>query len=46
MANLDLSAAFDVVAVNLLLKRLNIVGLPDDLIELVKKNGFQLDTFM
>lgn len=37
MANLDLSAAFDVVNVNLLLKRLQIVGLPDDLIELIKK---------
>jgi hypothetical protein len=45
MANLDLIAAFDVVNVNLLLKRLKIVELPDDLIELVK-NGFQLDTFM
>jgi hypothetical protein len=37
MAKLDLIAAFDVVNVNLLLKRFKIVGLPDDLIELVEK---------
>ena len=35
MASLDLSAAFDVVNVGLLIKRLKIIGLPDDLIELV-----------
>ena len=35
MASLDLSAAFDVVNVELLLKRLNIIGLPSDVIELV-----------
>ena len=36
MASLDLSAAFDVVNVGLLLKRMKIVGIPDDIIELVK----------
>ena len=36
MASLDLSAAFDVVNVELLLKRLKIIGLPDDLIILVR----------
>ena len=36
MASLDLSAAFDIVNVNLLLKRLKIIGLPDDVIELIK----------
>ena len=36
MASLDLSAAFDVVNVELLLKRLKIVGLPEDIIELIK----------
>jgi hypothetical protein len=34
-ASLDLSSAFDVVNINLLLKRLRIVGLPNDLIELI-----------
>ena len=37
ISSVDLSAAFDVVNVKLLLKRLKIVGLPDDLIELVNK---------
>ena len=37
MASLDLSAAFDVVNVELLLKRLHIVGLPHDLVDLVSK---------
>ena len=37
MASLDLSAAFDVVNVELLLKRLRIIGLPMDLIDLVSK---------
>ena len=32
LANLDLSSAFDVVNVNLLLKRMRIVGLPADII--------------
>ena len=31
MASLDLSSAFDIVNINLLLKRLEIVGLPDDI---------------
>ena len=35
MASLDLSAAFDVVNVELLLKRMRIIGLPPDIIELV-----------
>jgi hypothetical protein len=35
MASLDLSAAFDAVNVQLLLKRLRIVGLKDDLVTLV-----------
>jgi hypothetical protein len=35
LANLDLSSAFDVVNVNLLLKRMRIVGLPKDVIGLV-----------
>ena len=36
MANLDLSSAFDVVNINLLLKRMRIVGLPNDIIKLVE----------
>ena len=36
MASLDLSAAFDVVDVQLLLKRLEIIGLPDDILILVR----------
>ena len=36
MASLDLSAAFDVVDVPLLIKRLTIMGLPDDLVELIR----------
>ena len=35
MASLDLSSAFDIVNVNLLLKRLSIVGLPTDVINLI-----------
>ena len=35
MASLDLSSAFDVVNVKLLLKRLRLLGLPDDIISLV-----------
>ena len=35
MASLDLSAAFDVVNVELLLKRMRIIGLPPDIVELV-----------
>ena len=35
MASLDLSAAFDVVNTKLLMKRLKIIGLPDDVIKLI-----------
>ena len=35
-ANLDLSSAFDVVNVNLLLKRMRIAGLPLDVVKLVE----------
>ena len=36
MASLDLSAAFDLVNVNLLINRLQIIGLPQDLVNLIK----------
>ena len=36
MASIDLSAAFDVVNIDLLLERLRIVGLPVDVVELIK----------
>ena len=36
LSNLDLSAEFDVVNVRLLLKRLRIIGFPDDLVGLIK----------
>ena len=36
MASLDLSAAFDVVNTKLLLKRLKIIGLPSDVIGMIK----------
>ena len=35
MASLDLSSAFDVVNVELLIKRLNIIGLPSDVVMLI-----------
>ena len=35
MASLDLSAAFDMVNIDLLLKRMKIMGLPDDLLDLI-----------
>ena len=35
MASLGLSAAFDVVNIELLLQRLNVIGLPPDVIDLV-----------
>ena len=35
MASLDLSSAFDVVNIELLLERLLIIGIPDDVIELI-----------
>ena len=34
--SLDLSSAFDLVNVELLIKRLRIIGLPDDVVELIK----------
>jgi hypothetical protein len=37
MASLDLSSAFDVVNVDLLIKRLNIMGLPSDIICLINE---------
>jgi hypothetical protein len=36
MANLDLSAAFDVVIIKLLIKRLKILGLPMDVVDRIK----------
>jgi hypothetical protein len=36
VTSLDLSAVFDIVNTNLLIKRLKIVGLPDDVIDLIK----------
>ena len=36
MASLDLSAAFDVVNTKLLLKRIKIIGLPENVIDLIK----------
>jgi hypothetical protein len=36
MSSLDLSSAFDVVNIDLLLKRLTIVGLPNDVIALIE----------
>ena len=36
MASVDLSAAFDIVNVNMLLKRLKKVGLPNDVIDLIE----------
>ena len=35
MSSIDLSAAFDVVNVELLIKRLRIIGMPNDVIELI-----------
>ena len=37
MASVDLSSAFDVVNIKLLLKRLKIMGLPNELIKLIKE---------
>jgi hypothetical protein len=36
VASLDLSSAFDMVNIPLLLKRMSIIGLPHDVIELVR----------
>ena len=35
LASLDLSAAFDIVNVSLLVERLRVVGLPPDIVELI-----------
>ena len=47
MASVDLSAAFDVVNIDLLMKRLRILGLPDDVLSLVelwlRKRLFYID---
>ena len=36
MASLDLSAAFDMVDIKLLVKRLVILGIPGDVVDLIK----------
>ena len=36
LASLDLSAAFDIVNVGLLVERLRVVGLPPDIVELIR----------
>ena len=36
MASIDLSAAFDLVNIDLLMKRLTIIGLPRDVLRLIK----------
>ena len=36
LASIDLSAAFDIVNISLLLKRLRVIGLPEDIISLVR----------
>ena len=36
VASLDLSSAFDLVNIKLLIKRLTIIGLPNDVIQLIK----------
>jgi hypothetical protein len=36
MSSLDLSAAFDLVNLDLLIKRLRIMGIPDDLLKLLE----------
>ena len=35
LASLDLSAAFDIVNVDLLLRRLTVIGLPNDVVDLI-----------
>ena len=37
MASLDLSMAFDMVNTNLLVKRLKVMGMPNDIIKLIKE---------
>jgi hypothetical protein len=34
--SIDMSSAFDLVNIDLLIKRLKIIGLPDDVVELIK----------
>ena len=36
MASVDLSAAFDVVNIDLLMKRLRVIGLPEDILDLIQ----------
>ena len=36
VANIDLSSAFDLVNINLLIKRMRIIGLPKDVVDLVE----------
>ena len=36
MSSIDLSAAFDVVNINLLIDRLRVIGLPGDIVDLIK----------
>ena len=36
MASLDLGSAFDVVNIDLLIKRLTIIGLPNDVVKLIE----------
>ena len=36
MASIDLSAAFDEINIDLLIKRLKIMGLPDDVVSLIE----------
>ena len=36
MASLDLSSAFDVVNVELIIKRFNIIGIPSNVVSLIK----------
>ena len=36
LASIDLSAAFDIVDVNLLIKKLVILGLPNDVVKLIE----------
>jgi hypothetical protein len=36
MTSLDLSSAFDLVNIDLLIRRLHIIGLPDDVVSLIK----------
>ena len=48
LAAIDLSAAFDVVDVGLLLKRLAILGIPKDVVELIRiwlTESYQIDYF-